>query len=169
MASCSLIFKLRLLSDTLCTMFFCLSWNSIIWVDKPKKAKKHSLSVNFHKIALVFYSHADSVAVISNHFFIISVTFRRKILLNGHAVTQNYVFVVSHSETTGEDSHVFMIRHVKDTKVMKNTKKLEKSRRSANYVAYMSDCFIENCNTHTITFGYQRHFFSRFTFKLHLA
>ena len=36
-------------------------------------------------------------------------------------------------------------------------------------MAYLSDCMIEICNTHTITWGYQRNFFSQFTFKLHLA
>ena len=36
-------------------------------------------------------------------------------------------------------------------------------------MTYISDCLIEICNTHTITFGYQTHFFSQFTFELHLA
>ena len=42
-------------------------------------------------------------------------------------------------------------------------------RKNVNYMAYISDCFIEICNTHTITFVYQTHFFSQFTFELHLA
>ena len=33
----------------------------------------------------------------------------------------------------------------------------------------MSDRMIEIYNTHTIIFGYQTHFSSQFTFKLHLA
>ena len=33
----------------------------------------------------------------------------------------------------------------------------------------MSACLIDVCSTHTITFGYQTHFSSQFTFKLHLA
>ena len=33
----------------------------------------------------------------------------------------------------------------------------------------MSDCMIEICSTHTITFGYQNLLSSQFTFKLHLA
>ena len=40
---------------------------------------------------------------------------------------------------------------------------------NVNYMSYIADCLIEICNTHTITFGYQTHFFSQFTFKLHLA
>ena len=36
-------------------------------------------------------------------------------------------------------------------------------------MAFNSDCLIEICNTHTITFDYQTHFFSQFTFKLQLA
>ena len=41
-------------------------------------------------------------------------------------------------------------------------------RTNVKYIAYISDCLIEICNTHTTTFGYQTHFFSQFTFKLHL-
>ena len=40
---------------------------------------------------------------------------------------------------------------------------------NVNYMAYISDCLIEICNTHTITFVYQTHFFSQFGFKLQLA
>ena len=42
-------------------------------------------------------------------------------------------------------------------------------RTNVNYMAYKSVCLIEICNTHTITFGYQTHLLSQFTFKLHLA
>ena len=42
-------------------------------------------------------------------------------------------------------------------------------RTNVNYMAYISDCLIEICNTQTITFGYQTHFFSPFSFELHLA
>ena len=42
-------------------------------------------------------------------------------------------------------------------------------RTNVNYMATISDCLIQICNTHTITFGYQTHFLSQFTFKLHLA
>ena len=42
-------------------------------------------------------------------------------------------------------------------------------RTNVNYMAYMSDCMIEICSTHTTTFGYQTHFSSQFNFKLHLA
>ena len=40
-------------------------------------------------------------------------------------------------------------------------------RTNVNYMAYISDCLIEIYNSHTITFGYQTHFFSQFTFELH--
>ena len=50
----------------------CLSSIAMIRVDKSKKALKHSLSVNFHKTVVVSYSHADSVAQHSNHFYIMS-------------------------------------------------------------------------------------------------
>ena len=46
---------------------------------------------------------------------------------------------------------------------------LQQFRTNVNYMAQMTDCMIEICNTHAITFGYQTHFFLQFTFKLHLA
>ena len=42
-------------------------------------------------------------------------------------------------------------------------------RTYVNHIPYITDCVIEICNTHTITFGYQTHFFPQFTFKLNLA
>ena len=60
----------------------------------PKKARKHSLSVNFHKFIVVSYCHADSIAVRSNHFLLVEWLFDAKVLPIGHAVTQNCVFVV---------------------------------------------------------------------------
>ena len=42
-------------------------------------------------------------------------------------------------------------------------------RTNVNYMSYISDCLIEICNTHSVTFGYQSHFFSQFTFKLNIA
>ena len=69
------------------------------------KAWKHSLLVNFHKFDVVSYSHADSAAVRSNHFLLVERLFDVKVLPNGHAVTQNYVFVVFQSEATKNNSH----------------------------------------------------------------
>ena len=42
-------------------------------------------------------------------------------------------------------------------------------RTYVKYMAYISDCSIEIFNIHSFTFGYQTHFFSQFTVKLHLA
>ena len=42
-------------------------------------------------------------------------------------------------------------------------------RTNVKYMAYISDCLNEICNTNTITFGYRTHFLSQFTFKLHWA
>ena len=38
-----------------------------------------------------------------------------------------------------------------------------KIEKNVNHVACMSDCLSDICNTHTINFDYQRHFFSQFT------
>ena len=75
-------------------------------------------------------------------------------------------FVVFQSEASENNSHEYLIKHVKETIVMKVLKQV---RTNVNYVAYVSDCMIEICNAHTITFGYERHFSSQFTFKLRLA
>ena len=42
-------------------------------------------------------------------------------------------------------------------------------RTNVNYMANASNCLIEICNTHTITFGCQTHFLSQNAFKLQLA
>ena len=65
----------------------------------------HSLSSKFHKFFVVSYSHADSVAVHSNFFLLFEELFDAKVLLIGHAVTQNYVFVVFQSEATDNNSY----------------------------------------------------------------
>ena len=102
MASCSLIFEPRLLSQSFC-MLACTQTPWFVYT-KPKKARKHSSSVNFHKFCLVFCSHVDSAAVRSNHFLLVEWLFDAKVLLNGHAVTQNYVLVVFQSEATINNS-----------------------------------------------------------------
>ena len=87
-------------------------------------------------------------------------------MINGHAKTQTYVFVVFQSEATKNNSHDQLIRHAKETIVKKI---LMQFGTNVNYIAYLSECLIEICNAHTISFGYQTHFFSHFTFNLHFA
>ena len=69
---------------------------------------------------------------------------------------QNYVFVVFQSEATKNKSHDLLIKHIKESIVIKIFMQL---RTNVKYMGYISDCLIEICNTHTITFGYQTHFF----------
>ena len=115
---------------------------------------------------MVSYSYADFVAVRSNNFLLVEWLFDAKVLLNGYAITQNYVFVVFKSEATNNNSHDLLIKHNKEAIVMKIFMQF---KTNVNYMTYISDCLIEICNTHTITFGYQTHFFSHFTFVLHLT
>ena len=115
---------------------------------------------------MVSYSYADFVAVRSNNFLLVEWLFDAKVLLNGYVATQNYVFIVFQSEATKNNSHDLFIKHIKETIVMKIFMHF---RTNVNYRTYISDCLIEICNTHTVTFGYQTHFFSQFTFQLHLA
>ena len=103
MASC--FFDLQTKTPVSIILYACLLSNSKICVDEIKKSIKHILIVNFHKFVVVSYSHAASVAVRSNHFWLVDWLVDAKVMLNGHAVTQNYVFVVYQSEATKNNSH----------------------------------------------------------------
>ena len=164
MASCSLIFKLNLVFQSFCM----LARTRTQWFvkTKPKKAWNTVYLSIFTNFCVVSYSGADFMPVHSNHFLIFEKLYDAKVLLTGHAVAQNFVFVVFQPKTTKNNSHNFLIRQVEETIVMKI---LQQFRTIVNYIAYMSDCMIEICNTHAITFGYETHFFSQFTFKLHSA
>ena len=70
----------------------------MISVDKPKKAWKYSLFINFYKPVVVSYINVDSVPLRWNHFLLVEWLFDVKVLLNGQVVTQNSVFVVFQSE-----------------------------------------------------------------------
>ena len=52
--------------------------------------------------------------------------FVAKVLLNGHAVTQNYVFIVIQFDATKNNSNDWMITHVRQTFFMKNIRQLGK-------------------------------------------
>ena len=121
----------------------------------PKKTRKHSLSVKFHKLVVVFYSYADSVAVQRNQVFCyLSDSSTQKCCLLA-MLQRKTVFVVFQSEATKNKSHGFLIRHFTETIVMKIAMHF---RTNVNYMAYKSDCLIEICYTHSITFDYQTHF-----------
>ena len=80
----------------------------------------------------VSYSGAVSIAVHSNHFLKAEQLSDRKLLLTGHTVAQNYVFVVFQTETTKNKSHDYLARHVKETIVMKI---LQQLITNVNYMA----------------------------------
>ena len=145
-----MFFDFQTKTPVLIILYAGLYSTSKICVEKPKESLKTQstcqLSLFFF---VVSYGHADSVAVRSNHFLLVEWLFDAKLLLNGHAVTQNYVFVVFQSEATNWS----------DTLKTIVIKIFMQFRTSDNYMAGMSDCMIEICNTHTITFGYQRHSF----------
>ena len=144
----------------------CLASNSMIWVHK----RKESLSIQLiSQLPQLFWGILQSCRLrccAFKLFLLFEELFDAKLLPIGHAVTQNYVFVVFQSEATKNNSDDEFIRHVKETIVMKSFMQF---RTNFNYMAYISDCLMEICNTHTINFSYQTHFFSQFTFKLHLA
>ena len=104
----------------------------MICVDKPKESLKTVFLSIFINFCVVSYSGAVSIAVHSNHFLIVEQLSDAKVLLNGHAVAQNYVFVVFQPETTKRNSHDYLVRHVKETKVMKI---LQQCRTNVNYMA----------------------------------
>ena len=53
---------------------------------------------------MVSYSHADSVAVHSNHFLLFESLLDGRVLRIGHAVTSNYVSVAFQSEAIKNNS-----------------------------------------------------------------
>ena len=105
---------------------------------------------------MVSYSYADSVAVCSNNFLLVKWLFNAKVVFIGYAVKQNYVFIVFQSEATRNISHDLLIEHIKETIVMKIFMQF---RTNFNYMAYISDCLIEICNTRTISFWLSHPFF----------
>ena len=140
----------------------------MICVDKTKESLKTLFICQYSQICCGILQLSRLCCCAFKQFFVSWVTLRRdaKLLLNGYAVTQNYVFVVFQSEATKNKSHDLLIKHIKETIVMKIFMQFW---TNFNYMASNSDCLIEICNTHTFTFGYQTHFFSQFTFELHLA
>ena len=68
---------------------------------------------------MVSYSGAVSIAVHSKYFLIVDQLSEAKVLLTGYAVAQNYVFVVFKPETIEKNSHDYLVRHVKESKIMK--------------------------------------------------
>ena len=147
-------------------LYACLASNCMIWVHKCKE----SLSTQFiYQLPQFFCGIFQSCRLhrwAINIFLLFEELLNAKVLLIGHAVTQIYVYVVFQSEATKNNSNDYLIRHVKETIVMKI---LLRFRTNVNYMAYISNYLMEICNTHTITSGYQTHFFSQFTFKLNLA
>ena len=145
-------------------LYACLYSISIICVSKPKESLKTQFISQLSQIICGILQSCRLCAF--KPFFRVEWLFDAKVMLYGHAVTQNFVFVVSQSEATKNNTHDYLIRHAKQTIVKKN---LMQFRTNVHYMAYISDCLSEICNTQTITFGDQTHFFAHFTFKLHLA
>ena len=137
-------------------LFACLISNSIIWAHK----RKESLSTQFiFKLSQYFCGISQSCRLRCYALKLVFVfwgTLRRKADVYGSCCNaKHYIVVVSQSEATENNPHDQLIKHVKKTKVMKSLKQF---RTNVNYLAYMSDCMIEICNTHTTNFGHQKHF-----------
>ena len=115
---------------------------------------------------MVPYSHADSVAVHSKHILLFEWLFDAKVLLNGHAVTQNYVFVVFQSEATENKSHDQLNKHVEETKVMKILKQLRTISTTWHICLTVWLRFVSFIQSLLIMKDF---FFSRITLKLHIA
>ena len=60
-------------------------------------------------------------------FWLFELLFTAKVLLNGHAVTQTNVSVVYQSESTETNPHGYLIRHFKETIVLKSIKHFTKT------------------------------------------
>ena len=148
MASCSLFLKLSLVSQIICM----LAWPQIPWFGYTNCKKSLSTQI-ISQLSQVFCGILQSCRLrccAFKLFLLFEELFDAKVLLIGHSVTQNYVFVVCQSAATKNNSKDWLIRHVKKTIVMKI---IMHFRTNFNYMAYTSDCLIEICNTHTTTFG----------------
>ena len=145
-------------------MYACLASNSMVWVHKRKKNLRPQVISQLSQVFCGILQSCRLRCCAFKLFLLFEELFDAKVLLIGHAVTQNFVFVVFQSEANKINSNDSSIRHVKETIVMNF---LMQFRTNVNYMAFISDCLMEICNAHTITFGYQTHFFSQFTFKLH--
>ena len=132
-------------------LYACLYSNSLICVNKLKESLKTLFICQFSQICCGILQLCRLCCCALKPFLLVEWLFGAKVLLNGYAVTQNYVFVVFQSEATKNKSHDLLIKHIKETLVMKIFMQI---RTNVNYVACISDCLIEICNTHTITFGY---------------
>ena len=112
-------------------LYACLASNSMIWVHK----RKGSLSTQFiSQLPQICCGILQSCRLRCCAFklsLLFEELFDAKVLLIGHAVTQNYVFVVFQSEATKNNSNDQLIRHVKGTTVMKIFKQF---RTNFNYM-----------------------------------
>ena len=86
-------------------LYACLASNAMIWVHK----RKESLSTQFiSQLPQVFCGILQSCRLrccAFKLFLLFEELFDAKVLLIGHAVTQNYVFVVFQSEATKNNSN----------------------------------------------------------------
>ena len=86
-------------------LYACLASNSMIWVHR----RKESLSTQFiSQLPQVFCAILQSCRLrccAFKVFLVFEELFVAKVLIIGHAVTQNYVFVVFQSEATKNNSN----------------------------------------------------------------
>ena len=138
----------------------------MIWVDVPNEALKTQFKTQLPQFCCgIQQSCRLRCCALQPLFCYLSDSSTQKYCLMVMLQRKN-VFVVIQSEATKNNSHDQLIRHVKDTIFMEIVKQF---REKLNFLAYMSDCMIENSNLHRISFGQPRHFFWQFTFNLHLA
>ena len=153
MASSSLTIKLKLLYQK----FGMLAWPQIPWFGytNAKKAWVHSLIFNFHNFFVVFHGHADAVARHSNYCFVIWETLRRQSTAFWSCCNAKLFFCSFSIRSNWKLSPRLIDQTCEKDNSHKNLKQF---RTNVNYMAYMSDCMIEICKTHTITFACQRRF-----------
>ena len=101
-------------------LYACLVSNSVIWVDKRKEGLKTQFIYQLSKFfSGILQSCWLPYCAFKLFFLLFEWLFDAKVLHIGHAVKQNYVFVVFQSEATENNSHSILIKHVKEAIVMK--------------------------------------------------
>ena len=151
----SMLFDLQTKTPVSKILYACLASNTMICVHNCKESLSTQIISQLWQVFCGILKSCRLRCSAFKLFLLFEELFDAKVLLIGHAVTQNYVSVVFQSEASKNNFNDYLIRHVKETIVMKM---IMQFRTNVNYMAYISDCWIEICNTHTTTFDYPTHF-----------
>ena len=85
-------------------LYACLASNSMIWVQKRKESLRTQIISQLSQVFCGILQSCRLRCGVFKLFLLFEELFDVKVLLIGHAVTQNYVFVVFQPEATKNNS-----------------------------------------------------------------